>query len=187
MRQSWQTITRRVLLDAPPWLTVQQEQVRLPNGVEIPDYYTIQMPEWAQVVAVMPDTTVLMVEHYKHGAGVVSLEMPAGYLDPDEDPLRAAQREFREETGCEAGQWRALGRYFVDGNRGCGASHIFLARDVRQVGPPVYEDTELITLHRVPLADLRAMLLAGRFSNVGTVAALGLALAALGDDEGEQV
>jgi ADP-ribose pyrophosphatase len=153
--------------------------VRLPNDHEIEDYYRIDMPEWAQIFAVTQDGQVPMIEHYKHGAGMVSLELPAGYLDPGETPEAAARRELLEETGMEAAAWRYVGRYFMDGNRGCGGSHVFLARDARQIADPALEESEIIVQHRLPLAEVRAAWLDGRVHNIATVAAIGQALALL--------
>ncbi|MBN1563471.1 MAG: NUDIX hydrolase [Anaerolineae bacterium] len=179
----WTTIASEELLARRPWLSVSVEHVRLPNGHEIPDYYKIEMPEWAQVFVLTADGHVAMIEHYKHGPEVISLELPAGYLDPGEDPETSARRELREETGLAASDWRYLGRYFMDGNRGCGASHIFLAQNAQQVDTPHLEASEIIAQHRLTLDEVRAAWLGGRITNLSTIAAVGLALAALAQDE----
>jgi ADP-ribose pyrophosphatase len=178
----WQVLSSRELLDRPPWLRVLAERVRLPNGHEMDAFYRIEMPDWAQVFAVTDDGRVPMVEHYKHGPRAISLELPAGYLDPGEEPLQAAQRELREEVGVEAARWRLLGRFFVDGNRGCGATYVFLAEEARRVADPQREASEIMALHWLPLAEVRAGWRAGRLRNLGTLAAVGLALDALESD-----
>ncbi len=178
----WQTLARRELLDCSPWLRVSAEHVRLPNGHEIDAFYHIDMPEWAQIFAVTADGRVPLIEHWKQGPRTVSLELPAGYLDAGEAPETAARRELREETGVEASEWRYLGRFFMDGNRGCGASHIFLALDAHSVSAPHREVSEIMTLHWLTLPEVRAAWLGGRIRNVATVAAVGLALAALEGD-----
>jgi len=175
----WDVLSKKVLLDCWPWLRISTEHVRLPNGYEIPDFYRIDMPEWAQVFALADDGTVALVEHYKQGAGMVSLELPAGYVEDGEAPEVSARRELLEETGLEASDWRYLGRYFIDGNRGCGGSHVFLARHTRQVGPPRLEESEIIVQRRLTLDELRAAWLGGRIHNMSTVGAIGLALAIL--------
>jgi ADP-ribose pyrophosphatase len=179
MAKPWLVLSSTELLDCPPWLRVSAEHVRLPNGQEIADFYRIDMPEWAQVFAVTGEGRVAMIEQYKQGPGLVSLELPAGYLDPGEEPEIAARRELREETGLTADDWRYLGKYFMDGNRGCGASHIFLARAARQVGTPELDATEMITQRRLTLDEVRAAWQNGRIHNLGTIAAVGLALAVL--------
>lgn len=175
----WEILSNRVLLDCSPWLHVSSEHVRLPNDVEIADFYRINMPEWSQVFVLTEDGRVPMVQHYKHGPGVVSLELPAGYLEPGEDPEVGAKRELLEETGFEASVWRYLGRYFLDGNRGCGGSHIFLADGACRVCEPNYEESEIITLHLLTLDEVRAAWMGGQMRNIATVAAVGLALANL--------
>ncbi|NLE49851.1 MAG: NUDIX hydrolase [Chloroflexi bacterium] len=178
----WHVLSNTVLLDCSPWLRVYREHVRLPNGHELDDYYRIDMPDWAQIFAVTEDGHVPMVRHYKHGAGVTSLELPAGYLDEGEAPDEAARRELLEETGLVADEWRALGSYFIDGNRGCGATHIFLARGARQVRAPQLEASEIMEQKRLTLAEVRAAWLGGTFKNLGTLGAVGLALAVLEND-----
>ncbi len=179
MMQPWNVLAGQVLLDRWPWLRVWIEQVRLPNGHEISDYYRVELPEWAQVFAVTDDEHVAMIEHYKHGAGVFSLELPAGYIEDGEAVEDAARRELLEETGLAASGWQYLGRYFIDGNRGCGATHVFLARDARQVASPHLEASEIMVQHRLTLAEVRAAWLGGRIQNMSTLGAVGLALAAL--------
>ena len=96
-------------------------------------------------------------------------------LAPDE----AARRELLEETGLVAEDWRSLGAFFVDGNRGCGMTHIFLARGARQVSAPTLEASEIMEQQRLALDEVRAAWLGGQFKNLGTLGAVGLALAVL--------
>lgn len=175
----WDVVSHEVLLDRMPWLRIAVEHVRLPNGHEIEDFHRIEMPEWAQVFALVDDGRVALIEHYKHGPRTVSLELPAGYIDPGEAPATAARRELHEETGLDAGELESLGRFFIDGNRGCGGSHIFLARHARQVSEPHPEASEEMVQRRLALDDVRAACLDGRIKNIATVAAVGLALAVL--------
>jgi ADP-ribose pyrophosphatase len=177
--QPWKVLSSRVVLDSLPWLRVLADHVRLPNGHEIPDFYRIEAPDWAQVFAVAEDGRVMTIEQYKHGAGQTSLELPAGYLEPGEAPEISARRELLEETGLEAADWRFLGQFFVDGNRGLGATHVFLARQARQVAEPHREESEIMVQRWLTLDVLRAAWLGGRIANMGTMAAVGLALAVL--------
>ena len=74
----------------------------------------------------------------------------------DHLPLEAARREVLEETGYAAPEWIALGAYAVDGNRGCGRAHLFLARDarpVRAIAADDLEEQEMLLLTRQEITD----------------------------------
>ncbi|PJF42166.1 MAG: hypothetical protein CUN55_10385 [Phototrophicales bacterium] len=177
---AWHVIEQTTLTDASPWLKVIQEHIQLPNGVEIPDYFRILMPDYVMIFALTPEQQVVTVSHYKHGPQVVSLELPAGYIDPnDSDPLATAKRELQEETGMVSNTWRILGRFFIDGNRGCGWMHGFLAQNATLQHSQTLEKTELLTMQLIPLNELKALWLEGKVQNVAASALIGMALARL--------
>ena len=179
MRDPWQVLDTTELLDRRPWLRVVADHVRLPNGVEIPDFYRVEALEFVKVFAVCEDGRVPLVQHYKHGPRMVSTELPAGYIEAGETPLVAAQRELLEETGLQAADWQELGAFVKDGNRGCGFCHAFLARDAIQVAQPDPGDLQDQTLHFYDLAQLRDFWL-NECCEISTTAVIGLALARLG-------
>src|ERR1700736_542627 len=95
----WKTLSSQRIVDATH-LKVRREQVELPDGSIIPDYYIIENRGWVGIVPLTEDGRFLINNQYKHGIGSEVLEFPAGSLDPDEDdPLVTARRELMEETG----------------------------------------------------------------------------------------
>jgi ADP-ribose pyrophosphatase len=75
-------------------------------------------PGAVAVAAVRPDGRILLVRQYRHAAGTVLLELPAGTLDrladgSIEDPAVAGPRELLEETGYRAASWRRLGGFWT--------------------------------------------------------------------------
>jgi ADP-ribose pyrophosphatase len=66
----------------------------------------IEHPGGAVVLCFFENEDILLVRQYRHPFGKEVAELPAGKLDPQEDPLLCAQRELREETGYAANQWR---------------------------------------------------------------------------------
>ena len=147
--QPWKTLASRELLALSPRLRVLAEKVRLPEGRIVDDYYQIELPEYVVIFAQTLEDTVVMERYYKHGVRRVILTLPAGYLEPGEEPLGGAKRELAEETGYEADDWRALGSYVVNGNQGCGKAHIFLALGARQtqsVHSDDLEETEVLLM-----------------------------------------
>src|SRR5437879_8970320 len=97
--QPWTTLSSQQVLDNPH-LKIRREQVAVPNGPVIPDYYIIENRGWVGIVPVTEDGRFLLNLQYKHGIGLEVLEFPAGGIDPHEiDPLETARRELMEETG----------------------------------------------------------------------------------------
>lgn len=175
----WTTRSRRTLLDLSPWLSVEERVVELPDGRVIEDWPWVESREFANVVAVTEEGLFLLFRQTKYAVEKTTLGPVGGYLDPGEDPLDAARRELLEETGYEATEWTSLGRYVVDGNRGCGVGHLYLARGARKVAEPNaddLEDQELLLLTRQAVEDA---LVAGGLDVLSWAAALALALLAL--------
>jgi len=178
--QAWQILSSRSLLQRPPWLWVWEEDVRLPNGQVISGYLRTRDRDYAMVFALLPDGTVPLVRQYKHGIGRVSYDLPAGYLDDqDETPLEAARRELEEETGLVAGRWQLLGHLVIDSNRGETMAHLYLATDVRAAGHQKLDSTELLEVSYYTPAQLRAMVFAGEIDSMASVAGIMMALQVL--------
>ncbi len=175
----WEVVARREVLDRRPWLRVWSEDVRLPDCRVIADFSTIDAPDFVVIVALTTDHLVVAERNYKHGPRRVSLHLPAGYLEPGEDPLLAAQRELLEETGYAADEWSPLGSFVSDGNRGNGTGHFFLARGACRIASPNAGDLEEIAVTLQPLAALVAATRNGEVNVLAIAAAIGLAVAAL--------
>src|SRR5215211_882791 len=126
--QPWKVREREVILNQPPYLIVENHTVELPDGRIIPKWAWIITPDFINVVVETLDGALLCFRQTKYAVEGTSLAPVGGYLEPGEDPLAAAQRELLEETGYAASEWVALGTYAIDGNRGAGNGHLFLAR-----------------------------------------------------------
>jgi len=179
----WRVLSREVALDASPWLRCWVETVQLPTGKTYDDFYTVEMRDFAIVFALTGDNEVVAERNYRHGLGEVAIVLPAGFIDDGEAPLHAAQRELREETGYEASEWRDLGTYVLDGNRGCGHMHAFMARGARAATQQELDEMEQIQVELLPLARLSEMLLNREVKTIATAAATGMALHVLAQEE----
>ncbi len=171
----WKNRKSQNLLEDLPWLKISVDSVLLPNGKEIENFYQIELPEYAVVVAQTEDGLILMERQYKHAIGKIILNLPSGYLDSHETPLACAQRELLEETGFMANSWQHLGSFCVDGNRGCGKMHAFAASGAYCAAEPQNEDTEEIEVIQKKPEDVLRALIHGELETLGPAFAVGLA------------
>ena len=93
----------------------------------------------------------------------MTLAPVGGYIDEGEQPLAAAKRELLEETGYKSRQWEHLGEFVVDGNRGNGIAHFFLARGAYPVTEPDADDLEEQILLKLSRAEVEAAVARGAF------------------------
>ena len=124
------------------------------------------------VVPVLPDGSVVLVRQYRHPIGGELLEIPAGKVDPGEEPLEAAKRELLEETGYRAASWTHLARFYIAPGYSNELMDLFLAEGLEKAGEfDAREIEELVVLSR---AEVREWLREGKFEDVKTIAGLGL-------------
>ena len=113
-----------------------------------------------------------MERQYRYAAGRELLEIPAGKLNfADEDPLSAAARELREETGAVAGKYTYLGKMLGSPAILSETVHMYLAEEL-DFGETSPDDDEFIEIEKIPLAELYEMVMSGRIEDSKTQIAL---------------
>ena len=174
--QPWKTLSRRTILALNKYLTVEAHTVELPDGRILAEWPWVVTPDYVNIVATTLDGDYLCLRQTKYAVEGTSLAPIGGYIDPGEDPLSAAQRELLEETGYRASTWHELGRYPIDGNRGVGTAHFYLARGARRVAEIDADDLEEQELLLLDRSEVEAALDAGAFKLLPWAAVVALAL-----------
>ncbi len=100
---------------------------------------------------------IVVERQYRHAANQYLWELPAGKLDPGEDPLAGAQRELEEETGYRARKWKPFVEYYASPGFLGESMKVFLAEGLTP-GHPHPEDDEEIELRLVKLSDVVKMI-----------------------------
>ena len=171
----WRVLDERPLLTRPPFATVVEQTIALPNGRRVDDYLRIDMRDFVVVVPQLRDGRIAMLHQYKHGVGDACYCFPGGMVEADEDPFDTALRELREETGLAPIAMTALGDFVVNGNNGCGRAYLFQAQDCSFVGREPHDDLEDIDVTLFDVDELRLVVMARGLASLPHAAAYGLA------------
>ncbi len=149
------------------------EEAHLPNGKTV-QLEMVRHPGASAVVPVRDDGQVVLIRQYRHAAGGMIYEIPAGRLNSGEDPLDCAKRELAEEAGQQAAQWDRLGSIFTTPGFTDEKIHLFLARKLTPVAQALEHD-EVIEVVEVPLQEVITMIHQGEVIDGKTICGLMLA------------
>src|SRR5699024_7551441 len=152
-------------------LNLEKHQVRLQNG-ELADRELIFHGPAVGIFALRDDKIVL-VRQYRKGIEAVSLEVPAGLVDPNEDLLVAAKREFAEETGMTGENWQQLDGFYVTPSYNDALIQLHACQDLTDLPEPhPKEDDQTIDLVYQDLDQAKAAITSGQISNIKNIYAI---------------
>ena len=121
----------------------------------------------------------MVLRCYRHAIGEVTLTMPGGMIEKGESPLAGIQREFLEETGYVAKEWKSLGAFVGNSTRGCGTYHLFFATGAYSLGEPDSGDLEELELLLWTPEEAELAIDDGRAQSLGLLSMLLLGLRCL--------
>lgn len=169
MKLTEQTLSSRTVYQGKI-VTLKVDEARLPNGARAGREVVVH-PGGVCVLALREDGTVPLVRQFRYPLGAELLELPAGKLEPGEEPLSAAVRELGEEVGLEPGRMTELGHIYVSPGITTEKLYLYLAQDVRQV--PVHPDEdEFLDVSFLPFDRLAELVMAGEITDGKTVTAV---------------
>lgn len=148
-------------------ISVDVLDITLPNG-QPGTREIVRHPGAVAIVPLDADDNVLMVRQFRMAAGKVMLEIPAGTLEPNEDPANCADRELQEEAGYRAAKIEPLGSFYVAPGYTTERIFLFLATDLTESRLPM-DDDEFIEVERVPLAEAVRLVTSGSIDDGKTI------------------
>jgi len=167
---NWQRLSRRVVYEND-WMRVVEDEVINPGGGRNL-YGHVHFRNRAVAIIAMDEAgNTWLVGQHRYTLDEYSWELPMGGAPLDETPLAAARRELREETGIEACNWSELMRLHPSNSITDETGVVYLATGL-EFGEPDFDETEDITIRKLPLDDAVAMVLDGRITDAISAAAL---------------
>lgn len=167
----WVTQSKKPVYDNP-WIGVKEDQVLNPAGK--PGIYgTVHFKAVAVgVVPLTSDMQTYLVGQYRYPVEEYSWEIPEGGSPLGTDPLDSAKRELKEETGLVAKHWtRGLDRLWLS-NSVCDENAVFFIAQELELGEAEPEDTEDITLWKLPFLQAYEMACRGEIRDILSVLSL---------------
>ena len=131
----------------------------------------IRHPGGVVIVAQKDENTILMVKQYRYPLKSVSLELPAGKLEYNENPDSAAPRELEEETGYIAKTWKSLGYIHTTPGICDEKLYLYLAKDLTYTKPNP-DEGEIIQALEYDINDVFKMIKNGEINDSKTLCAL---------------
>src|SRR5512134_1025520 len=151
-------------------LTLNIDTVTLPNGVTI-DLEIVRHPGAAAVVPMKDGETVVLIRQFRHAAGGFIFEIPAGKLNPGEDPLSCASRELEEEVGYRASSFELLSSIFTAPGFADEVIHIYKATGLSK-GRQQLDRDEVLDVIEMPLSDAMDKIEDGTIRDAKTIVGL---------------
>lgn len=153
-------------------IQVEKQIVRLQNGNTAERELVHHGPAVA-IVACDDEGRLIMVKQYRKAIEKAILEVPAGLIDPGEDRLAAAKREFEEETAYQAKYWEELDGFYLSPGYLDEFIQLYWAEDLKEVENPLPQDAdEHIEVFHLTLDEAKAAVSRGDIVDAKTIYAI---------------
>lgn len=174
-KPQWRVRSRTYIVESK-YLRLRRDEIELPNGTRIDEYYIRESHGFIIVFALTPDRQVVVVHQYRYGIDQVTLELPAGALEDEEHPLDCAKRELLEETGFTSPRWEELLTAPSEPVRSNSMMHAFIAYDATQTHDQDLDEGEEVEWSLMSIDELRKRLDDGEIGAVPSIAVVYAAL-----------
>ncbi len=137
----------------------------------------IHHPGGVVILAIKENGNVLLVKQYRYAVKSVQTELPAGRLEKGENPLDAAKRELKEETGYIAQNWESLGYIFTTFGICNEKLYLFKATGLT-FDKPAPDEGEILDYFELPLTDVQNLIKNGTINDAKTICTISRAVCA---------
>lgn len=150
-------------------ISLQVDTVELPGG-KTSTREIVRHPGAAAVLALLDDR-LIVVEQYRKPLGKIQVEIPAGKLEPGEDPMETARRELEEETGWRAGRLEPLYSFYTSPGFADEKLYLYAAHDLSR-GSFAPDEDELLNVDAITFEQAERYIREGRISDAKTIIAV---------------
>jgi ADP-ribose pyrophosphatase len=145
---------------------IRSETSRAPKDGREHEFYVLEMPKWVNIIAETDTQEILFIRQYRHGTKDITLEIPGGMVDPeDENAAEGARRELLEETGYYAGNIEEIGVTAPNPAIQDNVCATFYANQLRYEGAQQLDSAEDIQVVKYPRSKVPELVASGQISH----------------------
>lgn len=178
--EKWTLLDSKYVIQRP-WATLRVDKLQLPNGNIKEEYYVLEYPTWVNMIGITEQNTLLFVRQYRHGAGKILVELPAGVVEEGEAPEVAAQREMLEETGYAFDSIEYIGELYANPATSGNITYTYLLGGGKKVQEQSLDNSEDIEVVEMSIEEAKTFLFNNQLGQALHTAALFYAFKHLGE------
>lgn len=149
-------------------IDVQLDEVKLPNG-ETAERELVYHPGAVAVIPITADNKIVLVEQYRKPLERTLIEIPAGKLEKNENPITAAVRELEEETGYTTTNLSQVTSFYTSPGFANELVYVYITNDlIKMENPPAGDDDEFVEIMEVTLEEAKSLIEEGRIQDAKT-------------------
>lgn len=155
--EKWKVLDSKYIIQRP-WATLRVDRLEMPNGNIKDEYYVLEYPQWVNMVGITKTNKILFVRQYRHGAGEILIELPAGVVEDGEDPEVAARRELLEETGYAFGALEYVCKLYANPATSGNPTYTYILHDGVKIQEQELDASEDIEVVEMDIEDAKTFL-----------------------------
>lgn len=167
----WEKLSSKYLVKEK-WATLRVDTCKLQNDTIKDDYYVLEYPNWVNAVALTENGKLILVRQYRHGADIISLEIPGGVIDGDESPENAIRREMLEETGYSFESAELIATLYPNPATSTNVTYTYLLKGGIKTHEQHLDDHEILNVEEYTIAEVKQLIAENKIAQALHCAAL---------------
>ena len=170
MIKNWEKVGTKFLIENKIF-KLREDIVISPKKESEHPVWVIDTPNWVNIIPITEDNEVVLVKQHRFGTGKLTLEIPGGMVDEEEDPKVAALRELSEETGYTSSEVIEIGK--VEPNPALMSNHTYsyLALNASKTEDQKLDGMEDIEVLKKPIDEIPLLIEKGEIEHALVICA----------------